>query len=604
MPEAAPVSPASLFAESLLAALVRLGVRHVVLSPGSRSQALALAAAGLEAQGAVRLHVRIDERSAGFTALGTAVETRMPAAVITTSGTATANLHPAVLEAHHSGVPLIVITADRPAELRGVRANQTTVQPGMYGDAVRLMRDVPAPEGATGEADAAADLAAEAVHAAHGMSSGTPGPVHLNLAFREPLSGLSHPERPESPERPERPESPENPENPERVEEPRSGVSKPTPAPMPGPPTYPGRSHLELEHGPRTVVIAGHDSGPDAEQLAHDGGWPLLAEVSSGSRYGRNLVAAYRELLADGRLGGRVERAIVFGHPTLSREIPGLLSRSEVDVIVVAPTGAEVYNPARRDVRVAASVTVANGSRPPVDARAWLGAWVVESRGILDSGQTGPESAPPDVDASRSYLPAERIAFAKAEYAAIHAPVTRRMLVESVWRFTWPNDRLVLGASRLIRDADRTVAGKKIRVHANRGLAGIDGTVSTAVGIALATQGTDAVRPGVTRALLGDLTLLHDVGGLLIGEGELRPNVQLIVGNDGGGTIFDALEVAHSAPPAAFERVMFTPQSVSIESLAGAYGWSYARATTHGELDQVLSAPAAGPSIVEVPLAR
>jgi 2-succinyl-5-enolpyruvyl-6-hydroxy-3-cyclohexene-1-carboxylate synthase len=167
------------------------------------------------------------------------------------------------------------------------------------------------------------------------------------------------------------------------------------------------------------------------------------------------------------------------------------------------------------------------------------------------------------------------------------------------------------------------VPGKKIRVHANRGLAGIDGTVATAIGVALASGGNASrlagVGPemstvsdvaeasaasGVTRVLLGDITLLHDVGALLFGEGERRPHLQVVVGNDGGGTIFDALEVAWTAPAAALDRVMYTPQRVDFAALATAYGWHYARATTRGELDQALSAPAAGVSILEVPLPR
>ena len=182
---------------ALLSAFVREGVRDVVVAPGSRSQALALAAAELERVGAIRLHVRIDERGAAFLALGTAIESGRPAVVVTTSGTAVANLHPAVLEAHHSGVPLIICSADRPAELRGIRSNQTTMQPGIFAGAVRLERDVAAPEGAPGEADAAAALAREAVDAALGRDADGdpvphpgPGPVHLNLQFREPLSAV------------------------------------------------------------------------------------------------------------------------------------------------------------------------------------------------------------------------------------------------------------------------------------------------------------------------------------------------------------------------------------------------------------------------------
>src|SRR5688572_11183693 len=188
-------SPASDVAMALLRAFIDAGVGDLVVAPGSRSQALALAAAELERVGAVRLHVRIDERGAAFLALGLAVESGHPSIVVTTSGTAVANLHPAVLEAHHSGVPLVVLTADRPAELRGIRSNQTTMQPGIFAGAVRLERDVAAPEGAAGESDAAARLARDAVAATLGFD-GTgafvahpgPGPVHVNLQLREPLS--------------------------------------------------------------------------------------------------------------------------------------------------------------------------------------------------------------------------------------------------------------------------------------------------------------------------------------------------------------------------------------------------------------------------------
>lgn len=586
------VSPASDFSIALLTAFVRSGVRNVVLSPGSRSQALALVAAELERIEAVRLTVRIDERVAGFVGLGLALESRMPALVITTSGTATANLHPAVLEAHHSGVPMILLTADRPVELRGIRSNQTTMQPGLYGEAVRLVEDIPAPEGSPGETDAAAALATRALHAALGTHSRTPGPVQLNLAFREPLSAVV----PDlsvalAGDVPTTAVDPDYPRPIVQAVDPSDAVLRPG---------------LALALGPRTVVIAGHDAGPAAEEIAHAGGWPLIAEVSSGARFGRNLVVAYRELLAAEDFGGRVQRAIVFGHPTLSREVPALLGRDDVEVIVVAPTGADVYNPRRRATHIVADVRVDRDSPAPSDARAWLGSWVTASRRLAEEASVGADQTPPDVDASRSHSPADRIAFARAELAAVRAPVTRRMLVESLWRFTWPHDRLVLGASRLIREADRAVPGKNIRVHANRGLAGIDGTISTSIGVALASQGpTDArAGAGVTRVLLGDLTLLHDVGALLFGEGERRPHVQVVVGNDGGGTIFDALEVAFSAPSASFERVMLTPQRADLAALASAYGWQYGQATTRGELDQALSVPAPGPSILEVPLPR
>jgi 2-succinyl-5-enolpyruvyl-6-hydroxy-3-cyclohexene-1-carboxylate synthase len=189
-------------------------------------------------------------------------------------------------------------------------------------------------------------------------------------------------------------------------------------------------------------------------------------------------------------------------------------------------------------------------------------------------------------------------AHAKAELAAVRAPVTRRALVDAVWRASWPHDRLVVGASRLIRELDKVAPGKRIEVHANRGLAGIDGTISTGMGVALANP-----EQGTTRVLLGDLAFLHDVGGLAIGVGEPRPRIQVIVGNDEGGTIFDGLEVGASAEPSAFDRVLLTGQRVSIEALAVAYGWEYRRVENRGQLDQALTA-STGPTIVEVPLPR
>ncbi|WP_342590356.1 thiamine pyrophosphate-binding protein, partial [Microbacterium sp. K41] len=178
----------------------------------------------------------------------------------------------------------------------------------------------------------------------------------------------------------------------------------------------------------------------------------------------------------------------------------------------------------------------------------------------------------------------------------------RERLVDAVWRATWPHDRLVFGSSRLVRVADEVLAGKKVPVHANRGLAGIDGTIATATGIAVASQAAGA--PGITRVLLGDLAFLHDVGALLLPPGEQEPRLQVIVGNDGGGTIFDGLEVASSAPSAHLDRVFYTPHGVRLEHLALAYGWEYQRVTTRTALDQALTSPHGGRQIIEVPLAR
>lgn len=557
---------------ALLAGFVRHGVTDLVLSPGSRSQALALAAAALARAGHLHLHVRIDERVAGFTALGLAVETGRPVAVVCTSGTAVANLHPAVLEAHHAGVPLIVLTADRPAELRGIGSNQTTVQPGIFGDLLRADWDVPAPVGAPDEPEAARDLAELAVRAS------ADGPVHVNLAYREPLSGAV--ELPADFLSERRTESATDPASP-AAERPTASTPE----------------VVDLHPDDATVVIAGHGAGARAEELAVALGAPLIAEVSSGARFGRHVVVAYRDVLR-GPHGEAVGRAIVLGHPTLSREVPQLLQRGDVEVIAVRTPGVELYDPGR-NARAVDDVRVI-GAPDPTVVRRWVGGWVAMSRAVLESQQ--PDDPAPDLSLAVSTDQGVRAAFAKAELAVLRAPIDRRMLARALWASTWPHDRLVLAASRLIRVADALVPGKAIRVHANRGLAGIDGTVSTATGIALAAA--REARSGTTRVLAGDLALLHDAGALLVplhAQVDAGLRLHVFVGNDRGGTIFDELEVAATADPDDFATVMRTPHTADLAALAAAGGWAYRRVTTRAELDDALTAPEPL-LLVEVPL--
>ena len=556
-------SPASAAATALLGEFIRSGVTDLVLSPGSRSQALALAAAQFERAGLLRLRVRIDERSAGFLALGLAVETRRPVLLVVTSGTAVAELHPAVLEASHSGVPLIVLSADRPTELLGVGANQTTVQPGLFGSAVEASWDIAAPVGGSAgprEEEAARALVAEVL-------AGIRRPRHVNLAYREPLS------------------------SPQLLPEVSPGVWAPEVL---------RHEALELQPGPGTVVVAGTGAGAVAEEVARALGAPLLAEVASGARFGPNLVAAYRELLGTANFGDRIERVVVFGHPTLSREVPALIQSERAETIVVRGAGREQYNPGHRATRTVDAVTVADDSAALEASIPWVGRWVQSSRALIEEL----DDAAPGAALTDDYR--ERAQFARVQLEALRAPVTRRALVRAVWNASWPHDRLVVASSRLIRELDRVAPGKKIPVHSNRGLAGIDGTIATATGIALAQQsggeGSDSAR-GITRVLLGDLAMLHDAGSLLSGVGEEQPRMQLIVGNDGGGTIFDGLEVAGSADAALLDRVMLTPQKVDFAALAAAYGWEYRRVANRGELDPALT-PSDGRVLLEVPLER
>lgn len=589
MPDGATrAAPSTRFAATLLVEAVRGGVTDLVVCPGSRSQALALVAAELEALDRIRLHVRHDERSAGFFALGLARESGRAVPVITTSGTAVANLHPAMLEAFHAGVPLVALTADRPAELVGTGANQTTVQPGLFGDRIDLVA-VDAPVGDPADDDAARALGRRIADAR--------GPLHANVAFREPL-GSALPDL----------------------------AAMLDAEPLDAEPLDAERAHaaatasgdaadrtitIDPDDGVPTLVVAGDLAGPAAEDLAHRGGWPLIAEASSGARFGRNLVVAFRELLrADSPrpdLRDAVRRVFVFGHPTLSREVPQLIARTDVEVIVVGPTGGEPFGADDRIAHRVDRVDLApSGEAHARDSqRAWLRAWV---RASHDRAAAASSDAPaPALDASGTRVSADRPSFAKDELAIAREPVSRELLVDAVWRATWPHDRLVLGASRLIRVLDGRAPGKAIRVHANRGLAGIDGTIATALGVAAASQGdgTPAGEIGTTRVLLGDLALLHDASSLLVGQGgEAAPRLQLVVGNDGGGTIFDGLEVAAVAGADRMRRVQYTPHAADLGAIARAYGWHHVIAATRADLEGALSDRSNDRVVIEVPLPR
>lgn len=499
------------FASELVANLVALGVKHFYLSPGSRSQALALAAYSMEEAEEASLTVRIDERSMAFSALGRAMVTQAPVALITTSGTAVANLHPAVLEAHHAGVPLILLTADRPAFLRGKGANQTTNQVGIFSDAVRLCVDAD-------ETYDAADLARRAVDTAISEA----GPVHLNLQFVEPLSS----------EQPLASEIYENLTN-------FALETQPT-----------NLETVTLSSSEKTVVIAGAGSTNKAAEFAEKFALPIFAEPSSGSRHSKNAVLRYAELLQL-PLATSIEQVVVFGKPTLNRSVTKLIQTcNQVQVVRNKKFGH--FDTASNAKNFADDFTFDS----PASAQ-WLSHW----------------------QSSDAELP-EPEGFSRAQ------------IVRAVWQATTESDAVVLGASKLIREADRFATREKIQVFSNRGLAGIDGTASTAIGIA---QETD----GVTRVLMGDLTFLHDIGGLnLTGVGNI--NLQLIVVNDHGGKIFEQLEIRDSAPNAAFEKLFRTPQQFAIDDAAKAFGWNYIKVSNQTQLKQALEI--IGATVIEIEL--
>ncbi|PYI67884.1 2-succinyl-5-enolpyruvyl-6-hydroxy-3-cyclohexene-1-carboxylic-acid synthase [Arthrobacter livingstonensis] len=559
-------------------ALERAGVRHIVVAPGSRSAPLVYALAEAEADGRITTYVRIDERVAGFTALGLAQGSRGPAAVLTTSGTAVGNLMPAVMEANHSGTPLLVLSADRPEEMRGTGANQTTAQLDLFGEHVRFATDVAAgidPIGAV----------ATALSAAQGRLEGIPaGPVQVNLAFRDPLTpALDGSEW-------------------ERLIPSGSHDSQAGRGSLAavGPAETTGSHQLRtLEAEPvmvrpstshRTVVLAGHGAGPDAEYFARMLGLPLFAEPSSNARYGPNAVGPYRLLLD--RFGPAsaqpMERVVVFGRPTLSRPMAQLLARTDLERALYLPHPVAWFEAGRRPELVLTQwdqLVGFAGHGPD----GWLEAW-------QDAARTAEQLL--------DTVLAETARPGKLSGPAVARQVWARLQQEAE---QGPAVNLVLGSSNPVRDADLaghpalTGAAYAATVFANRGLAGIDGTIATATGIALATGAS-------TRVLLGDVTFLHDAGALLLGTGEHEADVQVIVLNDNGGGIFSVLEHGVLATAAnyaaAVERFFGTPHVVDLAALAAAYGWGHTLAGTTAELAAALAAPVRGRSIVEVTATR
>jgi 2-succinyl-5-enolpyruvyl-6-hydroxy-3-cyclohexene-1-carboxylate synthase len=490
-----------------------------------------------------------------------------------------ANLHPAVLEAHHGGVPLLLLTADRPHELRGTGASQTTDQVGIFGGAVRYAADVPAPDGRDGETRDLLVTAARALSAARGVRDLHPGPVHLNLAYREPL----HPDAPLGSEPGARPGMPGR--------GPARSAAHPRPrivAPLPGP----GADPVLRGDPARTLVVAGDGAGPQAQWLAEAQGWPLLAEPSSGARGGRNAIAAYRSVLGVEELTRDIEQVVVLGRPTLSRPVQRLLARPDVAVTVVAPGGG----PWADAVRNAELVVPELGDRwylPPARLRdpAFLERWRAAGRAaaaVVDAATSD--------DAVVDGLP-----------ASPHAALAATRAVTSV---LGPGDVLVVGSSNPVRDLDLVLGldhadREPPHVIANRGLAGIDGTVSTAIGVALA----EARHGRRTCALLGDLTFLHDVGGLLRGPDEPPVDLEIVVVNDDGGSIFATLEhgtLAATGPEAlrTFERVFGTPHGATLAQLCAGYGVDHQLVLDVGSLRHALQAPSRGIQVIEVRVPR
>ena len=537
-----PVTSQAAFCATLVDEWVRAGVRHAVVAPGSRSTPLALAIADDDR---VRLHVQLDERSAGFLALGIGLASGTPAPVVTTSGSAPGHLLPAVIEAHHGRVAMVVCSADRPPELHHVGAAQTIEQLRLYEGLLRWQAD----PGAVGDFPASAwrSLGARSVAAATAGPDG-PGPVQLNLAFRDPLVGtpgdLVPPGRPGG--------------------RPWHMVGgKPTAA------VPPATGAASLLSGRAGVIVAGSEIGDPAAvlELAATLGWPVLAGPRSRCRrpgVGRNgsvVVSAFDAILRSGTVAKRLrpEAVLYLGAPLASKVTGTWLASAGAEHVVAEPYGAWVDPD-----RTAALVVAAD---PGALCRSLLA--------------SAPSAAPDGWGAA--WRDAEAVAQQTIDRVlARHDEVTEPGVARDLTASLGEGTSLLVASSMPVRDVEWYGApAMDCRVLANRGVNGIDGLVSTALGVAAGSGGP-------TVGLLGDLAFLHDTGGLL---GAVRRGLDctfVVVDNDGGG-IFSFLPQAGALEVGRFEQLFGTPHGIDLAALAEVHGIAVTTVSLQASLASAVS---------------
>ena len=524
------MNPSTAQARVVVDELIRGGVRDVVLCPGSRNAPLAFALQDADRAGRVRLHVRIDERTAGFLAIGLAIAAGTPVCVAMTSGTAVANLGPAVVEANYARVPLIVLSANRPYELLGTGANQTMEQLGYFGTQVRAMISLGLAENAPERMDALnatwRSATCRVLAAAAGSRTANAGPVQFDIPLREPLV----PDRDPGPTPPGRPGG----------------------KPWTYTPAVTFDQPVDIDLTPDTVVIAGHGAGEQPNLAA----LPTVAEPTAPPA-ANPLHPLALPLL-------RPQQVIMLGRPTLHRPVSTLLADSAV------PVYALTTGPRWPDV---SGNSQATGTRAVITGEpnpAWL-------RRCAELNEHANAAVRGQLDD--------------------HPLTTGLHVAAAVADALRPGDQLVLGASNPVRDAALVgLDSHGIKVRSNRGVAGIDGTVSTAIGAALAHDRTG----GRTVALIGDLTFVHDSSGLLIGPTEPVPeNLTIVVSNDNGGGIFELLEQGDPRFSDVSARVFGTPHDVDVGALCRAYHID-SRQIEVDQLAAALDEPAAGVRVLEV----
>lgn len=607
-------NPATLLARAVVASLVEAGVKRVVISPGSRNAPLTYALADAAQAGYLQLRVVVDERSAAFVALGASRSDWLheglarPAVAVMTSGSAVANAHPAVVEADAAGVPLIILSADRPHALVNTGASQTTVQTGIFGAATRYQADL----GDTNASGAVANQVRRAVAAASGRLSLDPGPVHLNVRLAPPLAPAAPWQVPHL--------------------EPKTHwlrARKPLEKQLNGVTVSQVGCRLGLDPARRGVIVVGDNDDAElahfAASLAHAWGWPLLAEPTSLVRTNANAVAAYSALLAGGdgsasgdgaQLSQEIEQLLVVGHPTLTRPIGALLAREDIYQVVLTNRArwSDVSGQAAYVTTLEQALSSLN--TPDVSAGAEAGA---------DADAGGDASASADAGAGAgvdknapSPLWLQRWLQAGQQQLNATSVTKAAQMALTTWQATSQYEShsqstaihsdglessvtLMAASSMTIRYLDaRLPAGRQLKkmpgpVVANRGLAGIDGTISTAVGLAWASG-----QP--VRVIIGDLAAAHDLTGLVKAVTETEVDLQVIVLDDHGGKIFSGLEYGASELSNYFLRFFTTAQQVDFAQAAAAFGARVSVIDDVDGLQSLLSKTIEGRSLVHVKL--
>lgn len=533
-------APSAVVAGLIVDELLRLGMVDAVVCPGSRSAPLARALVQAADAAKVRLHVRIDERSAAFLALGLASRTRKVTPVITTSGTAVANLVPAMVEATASGIPLLALTADRPAHYRGTGANQTIVQDRLFADASVVEFDL---DGTAPVMKAtAAQIRARIDRVVAAMASGA---GHLNVRFVEPLV----PDDDSVADIPEGradggPWTTIAPTNSNNVGAAAIAANSATAT---GPANSASTATIDISR--RTLVIAGSNAShlPELEDL------PTIAEPNAyAPAHPVHPLAAgtFAQILP--------EQIVLVGRPTLHRGISKLLANPDIELTVVSEAENHGFGVEFPDVTANARAVVKH----------------VQTVGEQDPQWT-------KICEAASELAVKSVRETLTESIEAEEPLTGFHVAAALTDSLRTGDNVVLGASNPVRDASYTgLPFPGVNTYAGRGAAGIDGTVATAIGIALASdrEHADEIRPPRTIALMGDLTFQHDSAALAIGPLEPRPeNLTIVVANDAGGGIFETLEAGSPALRGSFERIFGTPQDVDFEGICQAYGVEHVR---------------------------